>query len=177
VGIDVGALVRLASEMSIIDSGGGHAMAAGFSLTASQLDNFRNFLNEQFLKADGVAVSRLLEIETVVSPGGATPELVEDIARAGPFGAGNPEPLVCVPDVRVVFADVVGQEHVRARFAGSDRAGIDAIAFRAAAQPLGKALLGARGRRIHVAGRLRCDEWQGRRRVQLHLEDAASADA
>jgi single-stranded-DNA-specific exonuclease len=102
---------------------------------------------------------------------------VRDIARAGPFGAGNPEPVLAVPDAQVVFADVVGKDHVRLRLAGSDGARLDAIAFRAADTDLGRALLGARGKRIHAAGRLRVDEWNGRVRVQLHLDDAAPADA
>jgi single-stranded-DNA-specific exonuclease len=98
------------------------------------------------------------------------------MTKAGPFGAGNPEPLVGVTDARVVFAETVGQDHVRLRLAGSDGARLDAIAFRAAGLPLGKALLGARGRPIHAVGHLRCDEWQGRKSVQLRLEDAALAD-
>ena len=100
-----------------------------------------------------------------------------DIARAGPFGAGNSEPILAVPDAQVLFADVVGKDHVRIRLAGGDGARLDAIAFRTADTTLGKALLGARGKRIHAAGRLRADEWNGRVRVQLHLEDAAPADA
>jgi single-stranded-DNA-specific exonuclease len=102
---------------------------------------------------------------------------VEEIAQAGPFGAGNAEPLVVVPDVQVTFADVVGKDHVRLRLTGGDGSRLDAIAFRIADLPLGKALLQSRGRRIHVAGRLRADEWQGQKRVQLQLEDAAPAGA
>ena len=104
-------------------------------------------------------------------------ELVEEIARVGPFGAGNPEPLVALPDVRVAFADVVGKDHVRVRLTGGDGTRLDAIAFRAATAPLGEGLLGNRGRTIHAAGRLRADKWNGRTRVQLQIEDAAPAGA
>jgi single-stranded-DNA-specific exonuclease len=176
-GTDVGALVRLALEKSLIESGGGHAMAAGFSLRPSQLDAFRAFLFEQFARASESAVSRSLEIETLVSARGATPSLVEEIALAGPFGAGNPEPIVLVPDVRLAFAEIVGEEHVRMKLTSADGAWLDAIAFRVARQPLGNAILGARGRRLHAVGRLRCEEWQQRKRVQLHIEDCATAGA
>ena len=98
-----------------------------------------------------------------------------DIARAGPFGAGNPEPLVAVTDVRMVFADVVGKDHIRLRLAGGDGARLDAIAFRVVDRPLGKALLSSRGKPIHVAGRLKIDEWNSKIRVQLQVEDAAPA--
>jgi single-stranded-DNA-specific exonuclease len=177
VGVDVGAMVRQALEMSIIDGGGGHAMAAGFSLRASQLEGFHAFLVERFAQGADSEEARTLQIEAVVGPRGATPGLVEEIAKAGPFGAGNPEPFVMVPDGRVAFAEKVGDDHVRLRLVGADGARLDAIAFRTASQPLGKAQLAARGRTIHAVGKLRREEWQGRERVQLHLEDAAAADA
>ena len=175
IGTDVGALVRLAQTNGIIDAGGGHAMAAGFTLRSSQLDGFRAFLVEQFLQASGLFHSRTLEIDMIASPRGATPALVEEIALAGPFGASNPEPQTVVPDARVLFAETVGQDHVRLRLEGGDGARLDAIAFRSATMPLGKSLLGARGQYIHAVGHLRCDEWQERKRVQLRLEDAAAA--
>jgi len=177
-GIDIGALVRGAQEAGIIDAGGGHAMAAGFSLSAHQLEPFRAYLADKFAHADeALLAAGDLDIEAIVSPAAATASLVAEMALAGPFGAGNPEPVVVAPDVQLAFADVVGKNHVRMRLIGGDGARLDAIAFRAADTPLGKALLGARGRRIHVAGRLRAEEWQGRTRVQIHVEDAAASGA
>ena len=177
-GVDIGAIVRAARDAGVLDAGGGHAMAAGFSLHPEQTDRFRTFLAAEFAKyADISSLVATLALDAVASPAGATPALVRDIGRAGPFGAGNPEPVLAVPDAQVVFADVVGKDHVRLRLAGGDGARLDAIAFRAADTDLGRALLGARGKRIHAAGRLRADEWNGRVRVQLHLDDAAPADA
>jgi single-stranded-DNA-specific exonuclease len=175
-GIDIGAAVRMAREHEVIESGGGHAMAAGFSLKPEQVEPFRAFLAEAFLKSgDALEQAGELEIGAVVSPAGATVALVEEIAQAGPFGSGNAEPLILLPDVVVGFADIVGKDHVRLRLLGGDRAALDGIAFRVADTPLGKSLLAARGSRIHAVGRLRVDEWNGRKRVQLQLEDAALA--
>lgn len=175
-GIDIGAAVRMAREHEVIESGGGHAMAAGFSLKPEQVEPFRAFLAEAFLKSgDALEQAGEVEIGAVVSPAGATVALVEEIAQAGPFGSGNAEPLILLPDVVVGFADVVGKDHVRLRLLGGDRAALDGIAFRIADTPLGRGLLAARGSRIHAVGRLRVDEWNGRKRVQLQLEDAALA--
>ncbi len=177
-GIDIGALVRGAHEAGIIDAGGGHAMAAGFSLQSHQLEPFRAFLAEKFAHAEeALLTAGDLDIEAIVSPAAATTALIDEMSLAGPFGAGNPEPVIVTPDVQLTFADVVGKNHVRMRLVGGDGARLDAIAFRIADTPLGKALLDARGRRIHAVGRLRAEEWQGRSRVQLHLEDAAPAGA
>ena len=175
-GIDIGAMIRAAREEKRIEAGGGHAMAAGFSLDAGQLEGFAAFLAGQFSGTGAaLAASSELEIDASVSPAGATAELVAEIAAAGPFGAGNAEPVLVLPDVRVVFADLVGKDHVRLRLAGGDGTRLDAIAFRAARTPLGEGLLAARGKAIHAAGRLKIDEWNGKIRVQLQLEDAAPA--
>ena len=175
-GLDIGAAVRAARESGILDTGGGHAMAAGFSLPQDRLAAFREFLADHFAHtASALDAVQTLDIEGLVSPRGATPALVEEIARIGPFGAGNPEPLLAVPDATVAYADIVGRDHVRLRLQAGDGARLDAIAFRQATAALGQGLLKARGQRIHAAGRLKADEWNGRVRVQLHVEDAAAA--
>ncbi len=173
-GVDVGALLRAAREASVIDTGGGHAMAAGFSLRQGNLERLRDFLTERFSSAVPLPDSAL-RIDALVSPSGATPALAQEIARAGPYGAGNAEPVLALSDVRVAFADLVGQNHVRLRLEGADGTILPAIAFRARGTPLGEGLLRARGERIHAAGVIRAEQWEGRTRVQLQLEDAAAA--
>ena len=104
-------------------------------------DVFRAYLEDSLSgaveaarRADGVAVDGAL------TAGAATHELVGTLARAGPFGAGNPEPIVALPAHTIVYADEVGQAHVRARLRAGDGSTINAVAFRAAGQPLGIAL-------------------------------------
>ena len=175
-GLDIGRMVRAAREAGLIESGGGHAMAAGFSLMTTQLAAFRDFLHAQFSGADAaLEAAAILELDAVSSPSAATPGLIREIALAGPFGAGNPEPLLTFPDVKVGFADVVGGDHVKVRLVGGDGARLDAIAFRAVGTPLGEGLLASRGRLIHAAGKLRADNWGGTERAQLQIEDAAPA--
>lgn len=180
-GVDVGGLIRAASEAKVIEYGGGHTMAAGFSLMAAQLEAFRKFLEAQFsgplVKAGALDAVHDLFLDAVSSPSGANIALAQEIASAGPFGAGNPEPLLVLPDARVAYADVVGKSHVKLRLAGGDGTMLDAIAFRAAQSPLGEGLLASRGARVHAVGRLRQDDWNGRIRVQLEVEDAAPAGA
>jgi single-stranded-DNA-specific exonuclease len=175
-GIDIGGIIRAAAEAKAIEYGGGHAMAAGFSLMAAQLEGFRKFVEAQFSDTGAaLAAANDLHLDAVSSPAGANVALAQEIASAGPFGAGNSEPLIGLPDVRVAFADVVGGAHVKLRLAGGEGTMLDAIAFRAVGTPLGEGLLASRGKPIHVAGRLRQDDWNGRVRVQLEIEDAAPA--
>ena len=177
-GIDIGGIIRAAAEAGTIEYGGGHAMAAGFSLTTAQLDGFRKFVEDRFSgTGPALAAANDLYLDAVSSPAGANVALAEEIAQAGPYGAGNAEPLLALPDVRVAYADVVGSSHVKLRLGGGGGTVLDAIAFRAVGTPLGDGLLASRGKPIHVVGRLRRDDWNGRVRVQLEIEDAAPASA
>jgi len=176
-GIDVGGAIRAAVMAGVIESGGGHAMAAGFSLDSSQLKGLQAFLQASFEgKSDALAAATVLELDTTASPAGAGLQLLEEIALAGPYGAGNAEPLLAFPDLRVTFADIVGKDHIRLRLSGGG-ANLQAIAFRAVGTPLGDGLMAARGGAIHAAGRLKRNEWNGNVTVQLEIEDAAPAEA
>jgi single-stranded-DNA-specific exonuclease len=173
VGIDIGSIVRAAAEAGKIEYGGGHAMAAGFSLTTSQLADFGKFIEERFGSLGAMLAAALdLQVDAVTSPSGASVALAEEISQAGPFGAGNPEPLIALSDLEVKYADVVGSRHVKLRLGGRG-AIVDAIAFRSVGTVLGESLLKSRGKLIHVAGKLRRDDWNGRAKAVLEIEDAA----
>jgi single-stranded-DNA-specific exonuclease len=110
-----------------------------------------------------------------VSAGGINLALCDMLARAGPYGAGNPEPVLALPAHTLSFADPVGENHIRARFRSGDGKFVNAISFRSAGTPLGRALLDNRGRQMHAAGTLSVDRWQGEERVQMRLVDVAVA--
>jgi single-stranded-DNA-specific exonuclease len=177
VGVDIGRAVRRAVAEGLLLKGGGHAMAAGVTLRKGALAPFRAFL-EAALSAD-VEVARRssgLMIDGAVSAAGANLDLVAMIDRAAPFGSGNPEPVIALPAHTVTYAEEVGQAHMRVRLKSADGASVNAIAFRAAGQKLGTALLNSRGRQVHAAGSFALDRWQGEERVQFRLTDIAPAE-
>ena len=176
-GVDLGRAVRHAVAAGLLMKGGGHAMAAGVTLKAGALAEFRAFM-ESRLGADVEAARSddALLVDGALTARAATTELLATLATAGPFGAGNPEPVIALPAHTIAHVDEVGQAHVRTRLQSGDNATINAIAFRAAGQKLGQALLKNRGRAVHVAGTLSVDRWQGNERIQLRMIDVAPAD-
>src|SRR6476619_6925813 len=141
-GVDLGRAVRGAVADGILLKGGGHAMAAGVTLKKDALGPFRAFLEDTLAApVEAARRERALLIDGVVSAGGLNPALVSLLSRAGPYGAGNPEPLLALPAHTLVYADPVGENHIRARLRSGDGKFVNAIAFRAAGQTLGKALL------------------------------------
>ena len=176
-GVDLGAAVRGALEERLLVKGGGHAMAAGVTIEAGRLGAFRAFLDERLGCAVTAARGDMaLKVDAALTAAAATPNLVRELERAGPFGAGAPEPILALAAHTVALADVVGQGHVRMRLRAGDGASVGAIAFRAADGDLGRALLESRGRKIHAAGALAVDRWGGSERSTLRVLDAAPAD-
>ena len=177
-GVDLGQAVRRAVSEGLLLKGGGHAMAAGVTLRKQALAPFRAYLQETLGAAvEAAQRDNALSIDGAVTAGAASADLVTTIARAGPFGSGNPEPVIALPSHTVIYADVVGEKHVRVRLKSGDGATVNAIAFRAAGENLGNALIGNRGRALHAAGSLALDRWQGAERVQLRLTDVAVPEA
>jgi single-stranded-DNA-specific exonuclease len=173
-GVDIGAAVRAAVEAGYLKKGGGHAMAAGLTVGRAQLADLAAFLRERLAATTGVARSAAtLDLDGALTPASVTDELMALIDRAGPYGQGNPQPRFAFPAHRVKFAKLVGEAHVRCVLEGGDGSRLDAVAFRAADQAVGTALLGASGMPLHVAGHLRRDTWGGRNRRELVIEDVA----
>jgi single-stranded-DNA-specific exonuclease len=178
-GVPLGPAVVAARQAGLLLNGGGHAMAAGFTVAAEKLDPLRIFLAERL--GDGIDRELLvpeLAIDGALSVAAALPELIGHLVALAPFGAANPEPRFAFSAVRVAHVEPVGSGHLRCVLADPlDRARLSGIAFRAAETPLGRFLAETRGAAIHVAGHLRRDAWRGRDAVQLVIDDAAPAGA
>ncbi len=175
-GFDIGAAVIAARQAGLLINGGGHPMAAGLTVAPDKVDALRAFLCE---RAQATIAERaaqpVINLDGALSVDGATPELVEQLERAGPYGARNREPRFALMRARIINPQLIGEKHVRCLLAGEGGTRIKAISFRCHDQPLGLAILSARDSRLHVAGHLRADTWGGRNDVQFTIEDAAPA--
>ncbi len=176
-GLDLGAAIIAARQAGILSAGGGHAMAAGFTVARSRLAEFHAFVAERLTAQITGELVPLLELDGALDCAGASIQLIETLKALGPFGAGNAEPRFAITAARIVKADCVGSGHVRCILSGTGGQRLKAIAFRAADTPLGQALLSSAGASFHLAGTLRADAWQGTTTVQMFIEDAAPARA
>ncbi|POR51225.1 single-stranded-DNA-specific exonuclease RecJ [Bosea psychrotolerans] len=174
-GVDLGRAVREAVEAGLAVKGGGHAMAAGVTLAAGQASAFQAFLAERLAAQVAAAdEAEALLVDAALSAGGATPRLLAEIDKAGPFGAGSPEPVFVFPAHRLVEAVEIGSGgHVRIKLKSGDGATVGGIAFRVAQEPLGRALLAARGESVHLAATLTLNRWGGRESAELRVLDMA----
>lgn len=176
--VDLGALIIAAKEKGLITKGGGHMMAAGFSLEESKLEEFKKFVGEYVVeKIGGEAIIPVLEIDACLDVGGANAGLADYLEKLEPFGAGNSEPKLMLKNVQIVKPSLIGVGHVRCILTSENGGSIKAMAFRVGDNQIGSAMLNARGERFDVVGVLRHDRWGGRQDVvQFIIDDLRKAE-
>ncbi len=179
-GVDLGAAVLAAKDAGLLLAGGGHAMAAGVAVADGGIDRFAAFLNDRLAGAVAAAsTERTLAIDLAVAPAGVNVALAEALAVAAPYGQGWPSPRIATGPLRLLKVDRVGKtapgDHIRFVASGPDGGRVQGVAFRAADSAMGQFLLGAGDTPVYLAGRIALNEWQGRTRAELHLDDAAPA--
>ena len=176
-GIDLGAAVIAARQCGILSTGGGHPMAAGFSLADGRIAEFHAFLCERLSHAAALPRAADLRVEASLAVPGATAELAGHISQLAPFGNGNEEPVIVLPHARVVRTDRLGREGntIRAYVEGEGGGPrLKALLFRARPGALAEAL-DSRGAPLHLAGHLRLETWNGSTSVGFAVTDAAPA--
>lgn len=169
-GVHLGEVMHVAAHQNLLIHGGGHAMAAGFSLPQENFEKFYDFLIEK-LGASVRETTPTLTIDGFLSLSGATPDLIDKLALLEPYGNGNPTPRFVFQNVRIAYAEKMGVGHLRCTLMGEDGSKLKAVAFRVAETALGEALLSSQNKRLHVAGTVRLDTWGGHRDVSCTIDD------
>ncbi len=171
-GIDLGVAVARLMREGLIEKGGGHGMAAGLSLSRAQLEPAMERLSDLLGQSEATE-SQDLDIDGLVAPQAATPELADLIGSAGPYGAGNPAPRLAIEGARIARLRRVGEAHLAVTLRAGMGQSLEAIAFRAFNSPLGMLLMESEGTPLHLAGRLERDDWGGRSKAKFQIEDAS----
>ncbi|MBE6452635.1 MAG: single-stranded-DNA-specific exonuclease RecJ [Alphaproteobacteria bacterium] len=170
--VDLGALVMAAKECGILTKGGGHTMAAGFSLNEEKIEEFKKFAGEYVKKQLGnEAIVPVIEVDAVLDIGGANKALAKEFDKLEPYGAGNSEPKLMLKKVQIIKSFLVGVGHVRCVLLSDNGNSIKAMAFRVGDSQIGHAMLNSNGEYFDVVGVLRKDNWNGRDEVQFIIED------
>ena len=172
-GVNIGDAISAAAKDGVILSGGGHAMAGGLSLEPEQLNGLRTWMQDHMVEFEEErAAAKALAIDAVLAPAQVTTETYDLIQTIGPFGQGAPEPVFAIQNVEITHTRPIGENHLKLTVEDAG-ARIEALVWRCIGTPLGDALL-QRGK-VHLAGRLKDNVWNGRRTAQFEVIDAAMA--
>jgi len=174
-GICLGTAMHMAVRNGVLEKGGGHAMAAGFSLNQSQYNDFYDFLKEYFAKfmADYKPV---LHLDAHLSIGGVDGKLIESIKQLEPYGQGNYMAKFVFNSVYVNHTTTVGENHLKCQLSDQSGKRIKAMAFRAKNSVLGDFLEESYKNKklINIAGSLLENNWQGNIEYLINIDDASA---
>ena len=171
-GIDLGNLVIAAKQAGIIDSGGGHSMAAGLSLKEDKIEELGNFFESQLSSGQSKVVDgKIIFVDSLISSSGINLEVYDEIEKLGPFGSDNFEPNFVVKSSLLASVNQIGENHLKCLIKTPDGGFIEAIAFLCLSTPLGDQIQKNKGNSVSLLGKIKINEWGGRRTPQLHIED------
>lgn len=171
-GVDLGALIISAKEKGVITKGGGHIMAAGFSLTEEQIPAFKQFAREYIAKSlQNTKPTPIINIDFAINLTAANKSLCEDLEKLKPFGTGNPEPTILIRNVFFQKAFIIGSGHIRCDLISLTKERLSAIAFKIADTEIGKEILNQYNNSYDVVGNLRFNHWNNSTTLQFIITD------
>lgn len=176
-GFDLGHAIIEARKAGILLKGGGHGMAAGLTLDPARLPDLVAYLDQQVEESDFARLGAVLSYDAVLDPADANVATVDALTGLEPYGEGNPTPRFLIRDIHVESADTLKEIHCRYQFRLRSGERIKAMLFSAVGTSLAAGLTSAVGSRVDLIASLEINEWQGRRSVELKIEDARLHDA
>ena len=171
-GFDLGSVIIGAVQNNLLTKGGGHKMAAGFTIDMSKFSEFKEFVFRKFNSINiNLQEKKNYYFDAEIAPSAVNIQFYEKINLLAPFGSGNPEPRFVIKDVKLVNSKVVGEKHIKSVFIGSDSSTLKAIGFNAVETELGSYLLKKNIKPFDIAGKLSLNEWRGQKNVEFIIDD------
>ena len=171
-GFDIGTQIIKATQSGIIEKGGGHKMAGGFTIKKENIPLFRDFLIKNFEKSQlGSSKVVNLYLDSVIAPSALNEDFYSEIERLAPFGSGNSEPKFVIENLQVITSGLVAGKHIKTILYGKDGTVIKSIAFNAKDSPLEPFLNKKNKKKFNIAGKMNLNEWRGKKNVEFIIED------
>jgi len=174
VGFDIGSQIIKAVQCGILQKGGGHKMAGGFILKKENIPTFRDFLIKNYEKSNiNSSASTNLYLDSIIAPSALNEVFFDEINCLAPFGSGNSEPKFVIENIKVISANIVGNNHIKLVLSGKDGTVFKSLAWNAINTPLEPFLNNKNRKRINIAGKIHLNQWRGERKVEFMIEDIA----
>ena len=171
-GIDLGNLIIAATQKGIVTQGGGHAMAAGLTLDEDKILLLQDFIEDR-LDSNSIAldIDDTNHADSIINITAVNSDLYDDINQLGPFGSNNEEPNFIIKSTKITFIKEFGDNHIRCGLSSDIDKNVEGITFRSKNTPLGDAIMNNKGKLVSLYGKIKVNEWGGRRIPQFHIED------
>jgi len=176
VGFDIGSQIIKAVQLNILEKGGGHKMAGGFSIKKEKISIFRDLLIKNFEKTFKSTPSESnLYLDSIIAPSALNEDFFNQVNLLAPFGSGNREPRFVIENLKVLSSDIISNNHIKTLLLGMDGSSFKAFAWNAINTSLESYLQKRKNKKINIAGNIRLNEWRGKKEIQFNIEDISVA--
>ena len=175
-GFDIGSQIIKAVQSGILEKGGGHKMAGGFTLKEEKIDTFRDFLIKNFEKSfKNQQANTNLYIDTIIAPSALNEKFYQEVNCLAPFGAGNSEPKFVIENIKVISSYIVANNHIKSSLIGKDGSTFKAFSWNAMNTPLEHFLDKKNKKEMNIVGKMRLNEWKGKKNIEFMIEDISTS--
>jgi len=171
-GFDLGSVIIGAVQSGLLVKGGGHKMAAGFTIDMNKIKEFKEFIFRKYRSVNiNLEKKNNYYYDAEIAPSAVNLDFYEKINSLAPFGAGNPEPRFIIKDLKLVNSKTIADKHIKIVLIGSDSTTLKAISFNSIDTQLGAHLLKKNIKPFDIAGKLSLNEWRGQKNVEFIIDD------
>ena len=171
LGFDIGAAIISAVDMKILQKGGGHKMAGGFTINMNKIDDLKKFIFKKIKSTNKNYELKNIIVDSEISPSSLNLNFFEKINLLSPFGSGNIEPRFIIKNLKILNSRIVGEKHIKSILIGRDGSTIQTIAFNVEDNGLSPYLMKSNKKPINIAGKLSLNEWKGKKNVEFIIDD------
>ena len=166
---NIGRVIKNLLDKEIIIGGGGHNMAAGFTLNKDNLKKLENYILEDFLKSNAVN-NNIFSYESEISSLAFNQDFYDNIKKLEPFGTGNSVPTFMLRDLRIIKPIVLNNKHISVFLKSKTGFSIKSISFNSINTKVGEHLMGYKNN-INVIGQINENIWNNKKTLQLTIRD------
>ena len=171
-GFDIGTSIISGVEAGLLVKGGGHKMAAGFTIDMKKINDFKEFIFKKFKSINmNLEDKKKYYFDIQIAPSAVNIDFFEKINLLAPFGSGNVEPRFLIQDLKVINSKIVGEKHIKSLLVGSDSSTIKTISFNSVETELSSYLLKKNSKNLNIVGKLSLNEWRGQKNVEFIIDD------
>ena len=166
---NIGRVIKNSLDQKLILNGGGHNMAAGFTLDKVNLKDFENYILEDFLKSN-ILHDNIFSYESEVSSLALNQDFYEDLKKLEPFGTGNPVPTFMLRDLRIIKPIVLNNKHISVILKSKTGLLIKSISFNSINTKIGEHLINYKDT-LNIIGQINENLWNNKKTLQLTIRD------